>query len=82
MTRKLVTVTLTDTVHTALATMRSARVRRLPVLDSFGRLRGIVSIEDIVVRGLESGGIAAEEIASALRTMSERRPMAVEVEIA
>jgi CBS domain-containing protein len=82
MTRKLVTVTLTDTVHTALATMRSARVRRLPVLDFFGRLRGIVSIEDIVVRGLESGGIAAEEIASALRTMYERRPMAVEVEIA
>lgn len=82
MTRKTVTITLTDTLHAALATMRAARVRRLPVLASFGRLRGIVSIEDLVVRGLESGGIAADQIASALRTMYERRPVAVEVEIA
>jgi CBS domain-containing protein len=82
MTRKLATLTITDTPHTALATMRTARVRRLPVLDASGRLCGIVSIEDVVVRGLESGSVGADEIASALRTMYERRPVPVEAEIA
>jgi CBS domain-containing protein len=80
MTRKLRTVMATDTIHTALATMKTARVRRLPVLDSSGRLKGILSIEDVVVRGLESGGVGTDEIVMALRTMYERRPVAVETE--
>lgn len=80
MTRKLVTVQATDTIHTALATMKGARVRRLPVLDSFGHLKGILSIEDVVVRGLESGGIGTDEIVMALRTMYERRPVAIDLE--
>lgn len=80
MTRKLVTAMVSDTVHTALRAMKDAHVRRLPVLDTFGRLRGILSIEDVVVRGLESGGIGADEIVLALRTMYERRPAAIEIE--
>jgi CBS domain-containing protein len=80
MTRKLRTVMETDTIHTALATMKTARVRRLPVLDTFGRLKGILSIEDVVVRGLESGGVGTDEIVMALRTMYERRPAASEIE--
>lgn len=80
MTRRLVTVQTTDTIHTALATMKTARVRRLPVLDTFGHLKGILSIEDVVVRGLESGGVGTDEIIMALRTMYERRPVAVETE--
>ena len=79
MTRKLVTVQTTDTVHTALATMKGARVRRLPVLDTFGHLKGILSIEDVVVRGLETGGIGTDEIVMALRTMYERRPVVIDV---
>jgi CBS domain-containing protein len=75
MTRKLVTVQPTDTIHTALATMKKARVRRLPVLDSFGRLKGLLSIEDVIVRGLETGGVGTDEIIMALRTMYERRPI-------
>ena len=78
MSRKVVTVTITDTIHGALATMKVARVRRLPVLDAFGRLRGILSIEDVVVRGLETGGIGTDAIVMALRTMYERRPVVVE----
>lgn len=80
MSRKLVTVQTTDSIHTALATMKGARVRRLPVLDAFGHLKGILSIEDVVVRGLESGGIGTDEIVMALRTMYERRPVVVAVE--
>lgn len=75
MTRKLVTAQTTDTIHTALATMKGARVRRLPVLDGFGRLKGILSIEDVVVRGLETGGVGTDEIVMALRAMYERRPV-------
>jgi CBS domain-containing protein len=81
MTRKPVTVMTTDTIHIALMAMKRARVRRLPVLDTFARLKGILSIEDVVVRGLESGGIGTDEIVMALRTMYERRPVAAEVEV-
>jgi CBS domain-containing protein len=58
MTRKLVTVIVTDSIHMALMAMKRAHVRRLPVLDTFGHLKGILSIEDVVVRGLESGASA------------------------
>jgi CBS domain-containing protein len=81
MTRKPVAAIVTDTIHTALGRMKGARVRRLPVLDTFGRLEGILSIEDVVVRGLESGGIGADEIVMALRTMYERRPVPAEIEV-
>ena len=82
MTRRVVAVQATDSIHLALGTMKGARVRRLPVLDTFARLKGILSIEDVVVRGLESGGIGTDEIVLALRAMYERRPTAVEVETA
>lgn len=78
MTRRPITVTTTDTIHTALSAMKGARVRRLPVVDTSGHLKGIVSIEDVVVRGLETSGIGTDEIVLALRTMFERRPVAVE----
>ena len=81
MTREPVTVRVTDTIHTALSTMTHARVRRLPVLDVTGELKGLLSIEDVVVRGLESGGVGTDEIVMALRTMYERRPIAAAVEL-
>jgi CBS domain-containing protein len=76
MTRKLFSALVDDDVHTALATMKGARVRRLPVRDQDGRLQGMLSIEDVVMRGLESGGITADEIIAALRTMYLRVPAA------
>jgi CBS-domain-containing membrane protein len=39
-----------DEVHAALNTMKERRVRRLPVLDAEGRLAGIVSMNDLVMR--------------------------------
>jgi len=80
MTRRPTTASVQDSVHAALATMKRARVRRLPVLDRAGELKGILSIEDVVVRGLETGGISTDEIILALRAMYERRPVAVEEE--
>ncbi|MBI4266606.1 MAG: CBS domain-containing protein [Acidobacteria bacterium] len=78
MTRKVFSALLDDDVREALATMKDARVRRLPVRDEFGRLKGMLSIEDIVVRGLEGDGIAASEIVAALRAMYVRVPVPVE----
>ena len=58
MTDRLFTAGSDDDVHGALATMRTRRVRRLPVGDDTGRPIGMLSIEDVVVRGIETGGIA------------------------
>jgi CBS domain-containing protein len=54
--------------------MRTRRVRRLPVCDVDGRPVGMLSIEDVVVRGIETGGIAVTELVDALSTMYIRVP--------
>jgi len=38
-----------DDIHIALQTMSAQRVRRLPVLDSEGKLAGILCLDDIVL---------------------------------
>jgi CBS domain-containing protein len=48
-----------DDVRVALDTMRTERVRRLPVVDAERRLLGMVSINDIVLRAQPSGGHVA-----------------------
>jgi CBS domain-containing protein len=82
MTRNVATVMITDTIPMALAVMRTARVWRLPVVDAFGRLQGILSLEDVVATGLESRGISPDEISIALRTMRDRHPAAIDAEVA
>jgi predicted transcriptional regulator len=80
MTPKPFSALLDDDIRSALATMKTARVRRLPVRDDAGRLKGILSIEDVVVRSLEGDGIWAGEIVEALRAMYVRAPSTVESE--
>jgi CBS domain-containing protein len=77
MTHKVRFATLDEDVRTALTTMKGARVRRLPVCDAAGHLEGILSIEDLVVRGLESGGLTTNEIIAALKAMYVRTPATV-----
>lgn len=76
MTHKVFSARLDDDVHSALATMKTSRVRRLPVCDDSGHLEGIVSIEDLVLRGLEGNGINPVELVAALRVMYVRAPVA------
>jgi CBS domain-containing protein len=45
-----------DDIGAALHVMEERRVRRLPVLDGNGHLAGILSIDDIVLRGLDWPG--------------------------
>jgi len=63
-----------DDAHGALATMRTRRVRRLPVCDGEKRPIGMLSIEDVVVRGIETGGIGVPELIDALSSMYIRVP--------
>jgi len=50
MAPKLFTCTADDNIHSALKTMRSAGVRRLPVVDVEGALAGVLSIDEVVLR--------------------------------
>jgi CBS domain-containing protein len=45
-----------DDIHKALEVMREHKLRRLPVLDKAGQLKGIVSMNDIVLRAEEANG--------------------------
>ena len=53
--RKLYTCGPGDDVRTALETMKSRKIRRLPVVEQGGRLAGIVSIHDIAVQSRNRG---------------------------
>jgi CBS domain-containing protein len=65
-----------EDVKSALKTMRRERVRRLPVISSDGRLAGILSINDIVLRAEEGKGkhvpdISYDEIVSTFKSVCE-----------
>ena len=77
MTSEVISVSASDSAHAALACMKKGRVRRLPVRDEAGHLAGIVSIEDVVLRGIERGGVDAGEIVSTLRALYVRVPVEV-----
>ena len=74
MTHRVFTAGSDDDVHGALATMRTRRVRRLPVCDADRRPVGMLSIEDVVIRGIETGGIGIAELIDALTSMYIRVP--------
>jgi len=48
MTRRVVTIPEDKGFDQAVELMRQAQVRRLPVVDRLGRLRGIVSLDDLL----------------------------------
>ena len=74
MTKPVTSALADEDVHLALGAMRDARVRRLPVRDDRGRLAGMVSIEDVVLRGLAGDGINPGELIAAVRAMYVRTP--------
>ena len=78
MTTTVVSARPGDEVRGALATMKVGRVRRLPVRDEAGRLIVMLSIEDIVLRGLQGDGVGPDDLVAALRAMYVRTPVRVE----
>jgi len=68
-TKTVATCDPEDDVHAALATMKQARVRRLPVL-GFGRtVMGILSINDILRVAGESRGVSDEDVVATLQAI-------------
>jgi CBS domain-containing protein len=58
-----------DDIRTALGTMAAKKVRRLPVLDGAGKLKGVLSIDDIVLRAdsRTDGSLSPDELLRSLR---------------
>jgi CBS domain-containing protein len=63
-----------DSIEGALLTMRQYQVRRLPVLDADGRLKGVVSLTDIVLASQEKDGPQPVDIVSTLASICAHLP--------
>src|SRR5262249_15657446 len=50
----VITCRTEDDVHPVIDLMRENAIRRMPVVDSDGRLRGIVSLDDLAAESLRS----------------------------
>jgi len=64
-----VTCTPDDDLQTALATMREARVRRLPVVGFGNALLGVLSLNDIVMAAGKRDGVACEDVVRTLQAI-------------
>ena len=72
---------MSDNVHAAMDIMKREQVRRLPVVDEEGVLKGVISINDfILLAGETKGGkdpaISCEDVATALKAISAHRILA------
>jgi CBS domain-containing protein len=61
-----------DDIRSALRTMAERQLHRLPVVDRGGELRGMLSLDDIVVSP-DRGGLSREDIVRAMKTISEHQ---------
>lgn len=68
MTTDVITLGPSDTVAKALATMRDHGISRIPVVDEEGRLEGLVTLHDLIVRFIkprfraQAGEVVGEKI--------------------
>lgn len=58
-----------DDVHAAMATMRQARVRRLPVVGFRNTLLGIISMNDIALAAGVDSAVRNEDIVATLQAI-------------
>lgn len=72
-TKDVVTCAPEDDVQTALATMREARVRRLPVVGFGNTVMGILSMNDIVRAAGPGKEVGADEIVGTLQAICAHR---------
>ncbi len=72
---------LNEDISSALKTMRREKVRRLPVIGNDGKLAGMLSLNDVVLRSGEARGrqvpeIAYEDVMSTFKAVCEHHRMA------
>ena len=60
---------LGDDLAVALHRMATSRVRRLPVVNADGDVKGLISIDDIVLWGLHSRGVSTHDLLVTLRAL-------------
>lgn len=73
-TYELQTCAPDNDVHTAMAVMRRAKVRRLPVINDEGKIEGIIALNDIVLAAeRKHGAIGYEEVMNTIEAVSEHR---------
>jgi CBS domain-containing protein len=74
MTTKVYTCAPDDDAPAAMNVMKNHAVRRVPVVTADGRLTGLISIDDLVVRADRHKGaaVSAEDVLDALRAISAR----------
>jgi CBS domain-containing protein len=76
--KPLFTCTTDDDVQNALSTMQQRQVRRIPVVNTEGRIEGILSISDVVLaastdaQGIKQG-VSSNEAISTLKGICEQR---------
>ena len=58
-----------DDVHKAFATLKQARVRRLPVVGFGGSLLGIVSMNDLLLAAGTNSAVRNEEVVATLQAI-------------
>jgi len=76
MSRKLHTCAPNDDVLAAVRTMKDRQVRRLPVADEKGILKGVLSLNDLVLATKKSkaaGALAPAEVMNVLQAISTHR---------
>jgi len=75
--KDVVTCRPEDDVHAALATMRQARVRRVPVVGIGGALVGLLSMNDLLLATKSGGPVRPEEVVDTLQSIcAHQRPAA------
>ena len=63
-----------DDVRNAMKTMAERRVHRLPVVDKSGELKGILSLNDIVLQARpETNGVFKDDVIRTLQAIGEHR---------
>jgi CBS domain-containing protein len=68
-TTKLATCAPEDDVQAALATMRQARVRRLPVMGFGGTVLGMLSMNDILLAAAAGKDVGSEDVVQTLQAI-------------
>jgi CBS domain-containing protein len=74
---RLFACTPEDEIHVALLTMREGHVRRLPAVDASGKIAGVLSMDDILLRAEPSGSgkvveLSTDEVVRTYRTINQR----------
>jgi CBS domain-containing protein len=68
MSRNVISCAVTDNMETALVAMKEHRVRRVPIVDDAGHVKGLLSIDDAIRNsGPAHGQLPAEAVIDVLR---------------